>query len=113
MPPRLYSRYTYSKGILDENKNLYLTRAKKFTYRERSGTIRHKINLGDTLFSLADKYYSALYRPAAFWWLIADFQPDPIHDPTISLQEGSILLIPSLRLVEEEVFNIARESEDD
>ena len=112
MPPRLYSRYTYSQGVLDDSKNLYLTRAKKFTYRDRRGTIRHRVKIGDTLFTLADKYYSVFPRPAGFWWIIADFQPDPIHDPTVRLQEGSILLIPSLRVVEEEIFNISRETED-
>jgi hypothetical protein len=42
---------------------------------------------------------------------IADFQPDPVHDPTLSLDLGRVLFIPSVRVVTEEVFAEARRQE--
>ena len=66
---------------------------------------------GETLFSLAGRYFAALPRPAGLWWVIADFQPDPIHDPTLSLEVGQVLLVPSVRTVVEEVFSEKRRQE--
>jgi len=44
--------------------------------------------------------------------VIADFQPDPVHDPTLSLDLGRVLFIPSVRVVTEEVFAEARRQEE-
>jgi hypothetical protein len=43
--------------------------------------------------------------------VIADFQADPIHDPTLSLALGRELAIPSVRTVVEEVFSESRRDE--
>jgi hypothetical protein len=52
-----------------------------------------------------------MQRPSGLWWIIADFQPDPIHDPTVRLTPGRTLYIPSLRTVQEEVFSDKRRKE--
>ncbi len=54
---------------------------------------------------------SAKIHAAAKHILIADFQPDPIHDPTLSLEVGRVLVVPSLRTVTEEVFSEKRRQE--
>jgi len=38
------------------------------------------------------------------YWVIMDYQPTPIHDPTIRLAEGTVLVIPSVALVIEQVL---------
>jgi hypothetical protein len=43
--------------------------------------------------------------------VIADFQPDPIHDPTLELEPGRVLVIASLRTVLEEIFSESRREE--
>jgi len=52
-----------------------------------------------------------LPRPAGLWWVIADFQPDPIHDPPVALELGRVLAIASVRTVLEEVFSERRREE--
>ncbi len=111
MPPRRYSRYTFCAGVLDEAGRLFLTEREPYRYRALPDNRQHVVKEGETLFTLAGRYYSALPRPAGLWWVIADFQPDPIHDPTLQLEPGRALIVPSLRTVLEEVFSEKRRQE--
>ena len=104
MPPRRFSRYTFSSAILDDDERLLLTDREPFRFRALPDNRQHVVKEGDTLFSLAGRYFAPLPRPAGLWWIIADFQPDPVHDPTIALDVGRIVVVPSLRTVTEEVF---------
>ncbi|MCZ2110357.1 MAG: hypothetical protein LC118_12450 [Dehalococcoidia bacterium] len=54
---------------------------------------------GDTLEGLAGRYFAPLPRACGFWWVLADFQPDPIVDPTLELDVGRRLVVPSLRVL--------------
>ncbi len=79
-----------------------------FRFVALSDNIRHVVSDGDTLFNLAGDYYQALPRPSGLYWILADFQPTPIIDPTIALVPGTILWIPSLRTVQDSIFNETR-----
>ncbi len=83
----------------------------RFPYRALEDTREHVVGEGDTLWSLAARYFASLPLPATLYWIIADFQPDPIHDPTITLTPGRVLYVPSLRTVTEEVFSERRRKE--
>jgi hypothetical protein len=111
MPPRRFSRYTFSAAVLDDEERLVLTDREPFRFRPLPDNRQHVVKEGETLFSLAGRYFAALPRPAGLWWVIADFQPDPIHDPTLSLELGHVLLVPSVRTVVEEVFSEKRRQE--
>jgi hypothetical protein len=111
MPPRRFSRYTYTAAVLDEEERLFLTDRDAFRYRALPDNRQHVVKEGDTLFSLAGRYFAPLSRPAGLWWVIADFQPDPIHDPTLSLEVGRVLVVPSLRTITEEIFSEKRRQE--
>lgn len=111
MPPRENSRDTFAEEIVDADGDTVLTVPNPYRYREFPDTIRHPVVDGDTLQGLAGRYYAALPRACALWWVLADFQPDPIHDPTIALEAGRILLIPSPRVVSEEILTEARRAE--
>jgi hypothetical protein len=113
MPPRRYSRYTFSEGILDQDGDLTLTEPVPFAYQDLSDNVTHVVQDGDTLFGLAGLYFDGLPRAAGLWWVIADFQPVPIDDPTIALTPGSTLFIPSLRTVQEQVFDERRRNEEE
>lgn len=41
-------------------------------------------------------------------WAIADFQPDPIIDPTLALEAGRTLIIPSERVLTDVILGEAR-----
>jgi len=111
MPPRRFSRYTFSSAVLDEDERLVLTDREPFRFRALPDNRQHVVKEGDTLFSLAGRYFASLPRPAGLWWVIAEFQPDPIHDPTLSLEIGRVVLVPSVRTVVEEVFAEKRRQE--
>ena len=72
---------------------------------------QHVVKEGETLFSLAGRYFAPLPRPAGLWWVIADFQPDPVQDPTLSLDVGRVVVVPSLRTVTELIFSETRRRE--
>lgn len=112
MPPNRFSRHRFTLGVKDDDGNLFLTERVPFGYRERSDNKHHLVRTGDTLYSLAGRYFSAFERAAGLWWVIADFQPDPIHDPTLALEVGRVLVIPSLRTVQEEIFNERRRASE-
>lgn len=111
MPPKTYSRYTFSDGVEDANGNTYLTLAEPYRYRDLEDNIRHTVRDGETLEGIAGTYYPDFPRGCNLWWVIADFQPEPIHDPTIALAGGTVLVIPSPRTVEEEILNEKRRAD--
>jgi hypothetical protein len=111
MPPRRFSRYTFSSAVLDDQGRLFLTDVEPYRFQSLPDNVQHVVQQGDTLFTLAALYFSPLPRPAGLWWVIADFQPDPIHDPTLALDLGRELVIPSVRTLVEEVFSESRRAE--
>ena len=59
-------------------------------------------------FTLAGQFYATLPRGAGFWWVIADFQPEPVHDPTIAIPPGTTVVVPSIRTLQHLILNEAR-----
>ena len=111
MPPRQYSRHSFTFGIQLRSrgeKTLWLTDRIPFSFQQRADNRFHVVQSGDSLFSLAGKYFRPYPRAAGLWWVIADFQPQRIHDPTIELTVGFVMVIPSRRVLEEEIFNFSR-----
>jgi hypothetical protein len=91
--------------VLDEAGNTLLTEREPFGFRRFADTIEHRVVEGDSLWGLAARYYVALERPAGYWWVLADFQPEPIVDPTLALEVGRVLMIPSLRVLTDVVLS--------
>jgi hypothetical protein len=111
MPPRRFSRHSFTLGITDSVVRTLLTDRVTFQFRTLADNIQHVVEEGDSLYTLAAKYYRGLPRPSGLWWVIADFQPNPVHDPTLKLEVGRVLIIPSLRTVQEELFSEERRLE--
>lgn len=111
MPPRIGSRYTFCSGVRDDVGRLVLTDREPYRYQSHPDTRVHVVAEGDTLFSLAGRYFAPLPRACGFWWVIADFQPDPILDPTLRLTPGRQLHIPSFRVLTDVILGEARREE--
>ncbi len=112
MPPATrFSRDLYCNAIIDANGRLYLTEREPFRYVDRDDNVEHIVTAGDTLNSLAARFYPGLPEPDMLAFVIADFQPGGgIFDPTIRLAPGSRIYIPSQRTLEEDVFSESRRS---
>lgn len=107
MPPRIGSRYSFCHGVRDEAGRLHLTDREPYRFRAHADTRTHLVVQGDTLWGLAGRYFAPLPRACGYWWAIADFQPDPIVDPTLELEPGRRLHIPSLRVLTDEILGDA------
>jgi len=111
MPPRKLSRHSFAQGIQYPDEPAFLTDREPFLFRVLDDSTEHLVRRGDTLYSLAGAYYHGFFRPSGLWWVIADFQPQPVHDPTITLTPGSVMIIPSPRTVQEQIFTSQRRLE--
>lgn len=111
MPPRRFSRHTFTEARLDDADELVLTESEPYRFRPLDDNRIHVVRDGETIFTIAARFFRGLPRPAGLWWVIADFQPSPIHDPTTKLAPGTTLVIPSIRTVVEEVFSERRREE--
>lgn len=114
MPPRRFSRFTFTEGtqlLVLGDERTFLTEREPFRFVELSDNRTHVLRRGDTLQSLAGRYFRGLFRPSGLYWIIADFQPQPIHDPTVLPPVGSVVFVPSKRTVEERIFSEARRRE--
>lgn len=112
MAPRRFSRYTFSNGFVDPKTGAFMLEdVEPVTFVDRSDNRPHVVVEGDTLHHLAAKYFPSFTEPSQFFWVIADFQPEPplgvgqILDPTRKLPVGVTLIIPSERFINEEAFN--------
>ena len=108
MPPRAGSRYSFCHAFEDEGGRWLLTDREPYRYCEQPDTRVHLVVQGDTLFSLAGRYFAPLPRACGYWWAIADYQVQPIIDPTLVLEPGSRLLIPSLRVLTDVILGESR-----
>ncbi len=95
------SRWTSTDPVVDDGGRLVLSDREPFAHRERPDTREHVVLPEDTLAALAGDYFAPLPRACGYWWAIAEFQPQPIVDPTEPLAAGRILLIPSVAALEE------------
>ena len=108
MPPKVGSRHTFTRGRLDTDSALYLTEREPFGYRDLLDNVEVISVQGDTWFSFAARFFSELPRGCGFWWVIADFQPEPPTDPTIPPEPGTRIVIPSLRTMTSVIFSERR-----
>jgi hypothetical protein len=104
--PRTGSRHSFTLGIPDERGRRLLTEREPF--KEHADSRVHVIAQGDTLEGLAGRYFAPLPRACGFWWVLADFQPDPIVDPTLECEVGRRLFVPSLRVLTDVILSEQR-----
>lgn len=107
MAPRVGSRHSFTLGVLDAGGVLHLTEREPYRFRAHTDNRVHVIVQGDTLWDLAGRYFAPLPRACGFWWAIADFQPDPVVDPTLELEPGRRLFVPSLRVLTDVILGEA------
>ena len=110
--PHETSRYILAEEVELEDGTLLWTAPEAVGYLALVDDIPHVVVTGETLFTIAMKYYIRLQRPEQYWWAIADYQPIPIGDPIAPLQPGKKLFIPSVRTLQEIILNPDRKEID-
>lgn len=106
--PSAYSRDRFCVGLLDEDEGvLYLSDPSPFRYQDRADNIEHPVTDGESWESIA----LAAYGLPDLGWAIADYQPEPIGDMTVPPTPGATLILPSPRVVEEEILSVERREE--
>jgi len=111
MPPKVGSRYIFCLGVQDGFGLTHLTDREPYRFKSHADNRVHTVVQGDTLFDLAGRYFASIPRACGFWWIIADFQPDPIVDPTLELEMGRRVYIPSLRVLTDVILGETRRRE--
>lgn len=105
MGPRVLSRYLISTASRDDAGRMVLSDREPYRFANFPDNRTHTVVAGDTLFHVAGRYFAPLSRACGFWWVIADFQPDPIVDPTLELDVGRVLVIPSVRTLTDVILS--------
>ena len=108
MPIYEKSRYWNSARGLSLEGDIVLTERLYYYFRRLPDNIEHKVIAGDSFQSIAYYYYDGIMpagrSSAELWWVIADFQPTPVNDPTLALEPGSIIYVPSRRVLEQDIL---------
>ncbi len=100
------SRLRYCHAYADAEGRLYLDEREPFPYRDEPDNVLHTVVEGDTWWGLVWRYLQgAAEYPERLWWLLCEYQPTPVLDPTLCLVPGTLVIIPSLRLVRMKVFS--------
>lgn len=99
----MISRYLFCIEYEDENENLALSRRVPYRYKEFDDNIVHDAIEGEMVHDIAQSYYGEIYNEREarnMFWIICDFQPDPIIDCTLIMKAGQKIIVPSPRAVE-------------
>lgn len=107
--PSTLSVYRFCQAYDAPDGLKHLTDIQPFTFEELADTTEHIVVGQQRIEDVAAIHYQAYGEEAyLLWHVLAAFQPEPILDPTVPLTPGTKLFIPSLRVIEERVFNEER-----
>lgn len=96
----IYSRYRWCEIYQDERGRRFFGPRPRFGYRDLPDNRLHVVRGGERLWHVSQLAFPGHPRNGNLWWVIADFQPEPILDPTIILPDGQQLYVPSTRTLE-------------
>jgi hypothetical protein len=99
------SRYWACLARRDTAGRLWLDERAPVRYQDQPDHRYHQVRAGDTWWALAARYLDGVCaRPDNLWWILCEFQPTPVLDPTLAIPPGSTVVIPSIRFVRTVVF---------
>lgn len=97
------SRYAGCERFLDvregANNTMFFGRRDRFVYRDHINNRYHIVSEGETYAVIAAQYFAHVYEAARMWWVVCDYQPIPIIDPTVKPAGGTVLIIPPNELL--------------
>ena len=104
MPMFPWSRYRYCNQLENENGVLFIDEREPFRYREEGDNRFYRAKEGDTWWGLAHVFFDGVQRACGLWWLLCEYQPTPVLDPTLGIEPNTLIVIPSTRVLRTQVF---------
>jgi hypothetical protein len=104
MSARGNSRYANAGVAKDAEGRTFIQQEDPVPYQPRFDNVLHMVKEGETLELLADRFFGGLADSALLYWIVGQFQPEPIQDPTEALEGGTIMVIPSQDYVNSDVL---------
>jgi hypothetical protein len=105
----------YDLNLIDTiNGDRILLPGASYGYQDLDDNIQHVCSTGDNLIRIAIERYTGVIggdHPEIYYAYIGDFQPEPIHDPTINLEIGRTIYIPSSRTILNDIEDESRRPE--
>ncbi len=108
MPMFEWSRYRYCTQYTGSDDIPYIDEREPFRYKEQPDNRYHRARSGDTWWGLAHMYFQGVPRACGLWWLLCEYQPTPVIDPTLAIQEGTLIVVPSMRALRMNIFSPER-----
>lgn len=100
-----FSRYKFSQAIVDASGNLLLAEREPFRFRDSPDNLNHVVKAGERWWHLAQRFYKDVSSNAGLlYWVVCDYQVPPVLDPTLTIQENSLVVAPSPIVVLTEVL---------
>jgi hypothetical protein len=101
--PERRARVITDEGKLVSGKTVeYMSLHDPFRYQERDDNLTYTARRGDRLEHIA----TVFYRDPQLFWVLADFQPNPILNPLLPLEPGRVIYGPSVEVLEREILNL-------
>ena len=91
------------EGILRDRTTIYLGYPLTVTYQDLPENTRYIVRMGDRIDHLA----TAFYGNPRLWWVIAEFQEEPLMEP-FGLEPGTELTIPPYEFVMTQILTKGR-----
>jgi hypothetical protein len=109
MPPGPNSRHLIAPMVtrVDDGLTFVLDR-EPFRFVPRPDNRRVVVEEGETWHNLAATHLQPISRAQDLWWVICDFQPTPVLDPTQQPIPGSVVFIPSPEFVQGTILSDSR-----
>ncbi len=110
------NRYLFCIDHEDVNGNLALSRRVPYRFRELPDNRVHIGVEGQSIHDIAQIFYGGTYgerRSRDMFWIICDFQPQPILDCTLTVKAGQHIIVPSPTTIEAYISDPEREPEFD
>jgi len=108
MPMYPWSRYRYCTLFTGDDSVSYIDEREPFGYRDEVDNRYHRSRRGDTWWGLAHLYFQGVPRACGLWWLICEYQPTRVIDPTCVIEENTLIVVPSMRVIRMMVFSPER-----
>lgn len=105
MPMFPLSRYAYCLQMEDDDGIKHLDEREPFRYRDEPDNRFYRSKEGDTWWGLAHVFFDGIERECGLWWVLCDYQPNPVIDPTLVIEPNTLIVVPSMRLIRTKLFS--------